>query len=282
MDNILNSIQSYGCLPQQAKVARYIQIAQSAPQNWFGQQIAQICRRLVLRSVSFPLDTEVDGIRMRVFLTDNNSEKKYLFMPWRFDLKERELLARSVPRDGVFVDIGANIGIYSLWVAKHLSRKGRIVSFEPNPPAFERLKFNVNANSDLRSPEWPEVICISKGVSDGLGSLPLFLDPNNLGGSSLVITGTRETTVNIEVVTLLSELKRLEIDHIDALKIDIEGAEEKALLPFLENAERTLLPRLLIMERTHSETNQLCSKLLELNYEIQLKTKLNFVFKLRK
>lgn len=217
---------------------------------------------------------------MRVFLSDNNSEKKYLFMPWRFDLEERKLLAKSIPSNGVFVDIGANIGIYSLWVGKHLSRQGRIISFEPNPPAFERLKFNVDANSDLQGSEWPEVTCISKGVSDRPGSFPLFLDHQNLGGSSLVISDRREATVTVEVVTLLAELERLEIDHIDALKIDIEGAEEQALLPFLECSDRALLPKLLVMERTHSEMNRLHSKLVELKYKVELQTKMNIVYKL--
>lgn len=277
----MNPIQSYGSLPQQPKIAKYIRIAQSAPQNWLGQQIAQVCRKLVLRSASLPIDTEVEGIRMRVFLADNNSEKKYVFMPWRFDLKEREILADSIPKDGVFVDIGANVGIYSLWVAQHLSSQGRVISFEPNPPAFERLQFNVEANIDRLGSQWPEITCVPKGISDDQGSFPLFLDHGNLGGSSLALSKDRETMVNIEVSTLISELKRLGVDQIDALKIDIEGAEEKALIPFLKKAEKTLQPKLLIMERTHSESNQLHSRLLELNYEIKLRTKMNLVYKNR-
>ena len=57
----------------------------------------------------------MDGLQFEFFLRDNNSEKKYLFMPWRFDERERRFLVDSIPADGVFVDIGANVGIYTLY-----------------------------------------------------------------------------------------------------------------------------------------------------------------------
>jgi len=60
------------------------------------------------------LDTAVGAIRLRCYLHDNVSERKFLFLPWLYDQRERDLIAKQLPENGVFVDIGANAGIHPL------------------------------------------------------------------------------------------------------------------------------------------------------------------------
>ena len=45
--------------------------------------------------------------------------------------------------DSIFIDIGGNMGIYSLISTKYINKTGRILSFEPNPKMIERFKFNI-------------------------------------------------------------------------------------------------------------------------------------------
>lgn len=271
----------YGDLPEQYKVSRLIAIAHSVPKNWFGRRIAHLCKKMALLSAVFPLDTQVEGIKLRTFLRDNASERNYVFTPWRFDFEERAMLAGVTPKDGVFVDIGANIGIYSLWMAKHMSAEGRIIAFEPNPPAFARLQFNVEANAEHKTASRPEILCLCKGVSDKCGEFSLYLDPENLGGSSLVMHQVSGTEISVECVTLYEQLLASGVDRIDALKIDIEGAEDLALIPFFKTAPVSLYPRVIAMERVHRQENNALSIALEQSgYRSMCITKMNQIYTL--
>ena len=97
------------------------------------------------------------------------------FMPWRFDLAERTLLVEAMPDDGIFVDVGANVGIYSLYVARHLGRNGRVLSFEPNPAAYERLETNVRLNNEA-------LCCSISPLQLGIADQESFLDLHLYGG----------------------------------------------------------------------------------------------------
>ncbi|WP_200179220.1 FkbM family methyltransferase [Ectothiorhodospira mobilis] len=229
----------YGYYTSNPVFRKLISFAQRAPQNWFGQQLAQLVRKLVLGWGQLPIDVAVGSIKMRCYLRDNNSEKKFVFMPWRFDKRERELLIDNLPKSGTFVDIGANVGIYTLTAATHMDSRGRVVAMEPNPPAFERLTFNIKATR-FGCLDWPRIDALQVGVGDTEAELELHLDPKNLGSSSITthaagIAGRNSGggTVRITCKPLLDILRELSIDRVDVIKIDIEGAEDKALFPYL-------------------------------------------------
>lgn len=266
-----------------AWIGALVSAAQCAPQNWLGQQFAQIARRLVLALAPLPIDVAVGSIRMRCHLRDNNSERKFVFMPWRFDRRERDLLVDALPPDGTFVDIGANVGIYTLTAATHLSAQGRVLALEPNPPAAARLRFNIEATRAGRS-AWPRVEVLELGVSDRAGEFDLHLDAHNLGGSSIadhaVAAGARPGGVTrVRCLPLALILAEQRVERIDVLKIDIEGAEDMALVPFLESAADSQLPRLLIVENSeHLWTRDLVGELGRRGYEVRLRTRMNAVY----
>lgn len=257
---------------------RLLQSAQSAPHNWFGQQWAQIVRKLMLRCLDMPIDVAVGPVRLRAFLHDNNSEKKFVFMPWRFDACERQLLAEVLPCDGVFVDIGANVGLYSIAAAHCLREQGRVIAFEPNPPARARLTFNLDA-SLVNQVGKPRVEILATGVSDQPGHFRLYLDANNLGSSSLLADGSTQQFVEIECHPLAAQLQALQVTRIDALKIDIEGAEDRALVPFFRDAEPRLWPKLIIIENSqHKWQTDLYVLFAQLGYQVQFQNRMNSVF----
>lgn len=268
--------------------AALIGLAQRAPNNWFGVQCAHALRRGVLSFCEPPLDVTVGAVRLRAHLTDNYSEKKFVFTPWRYDRKELQLLTGALPPDGIFVDIGANVGIYSLIVAAHLGPAGRILAIEPNPPAFARLQFNLRATRAERK-DWPYVITLPLGVSDVAGEVELHLAHRDLGGSSLLPAGrdgSRDVncdhaaqSVRITCRPLLEILDEHGLAHIDALKIDIEGAEDAALVPFLTDAADARLPRLIVMENSQDRwTRDLPGSLGARGYRAALRTRLNTVY----
>jgi FkbM family methyltransferase len=264
--------------------SRMLALAQHAPANAFGQQLARLVRGLYLRKAPLPVDVTVEGLRMRCWLRDNTCERKFVFTPWRFDAAERLALAEVLPADGVFVDIGANVGIYTLGAAVRMAGAGRIVAIEPHPRVLERLTFNIAATRAGRG-DWPRVDVMALGVSDVPGRFELRIDGGNLGGGSIAPGGARFSRagavgcVTIECRPLLAILEELDIGRVDALKIDIEGAEDRALLPFLRAAPEPLLPRRLCIENSdHLWSLDLRAALAARGFREHLRTRLNTVY----
>jgi len=255
-------------------------LARRCPCNWPGQRIALLIRRSAMLFVGSPVDVEVEGFRLRASLNDNVSERKYVFMPQCFDPQERALIAAELPADGVFVDIGANIGIYTLNAARRLGANGRILAFEPCPLAYSRLRYNIALNfaPDLRD---RRIVLLPVGVSDRRDTFPLYLDTTNLGGNSLYRHSHDSRSIAVECLTLLEALQSQQVRHIDILKIDIEGAEEQALGPFFASAPPALLPRWLIMENSGQDRrNNLLSVMRDRGYRNAGRFRMNSVYQL--
>jgi FkbM family methyltransferase len=207
-----------------------------------------------------------------------------VFTPWRFDPLELRAMAAALPADGVFVDVGANVGIYSLTAALLMGARGRIVALEPHPLAYERLMFNIEATRAGRA-HWPRIDVLAVGVSDRKESRELRIDGGNLGGGSIAPGAARfsergsEGALTIACRTLSSVLDECGIGRADVLKIDIEGAEDLALEPFLAQAPDERLPRRLIVENSdHLWKCDLRAAIAARGYVAEVRSRLNTVY----
>jgi FkbM family methyltransferase len=260
-----------------------LKVAQNAPQNFLGKQIARLARGLYLRGAALPADISIGDMRLRCYLRDNTSERKFVFTPWRFDPLERDTLATSLPADGVFIDIGANVGIYTLSAALLLGARGHIVALEPNPHAYRRLVFNVEATRAARS-DWPRIDALEIGVADTAGPAALRIDAGNLGGGSIAGAARfskqgSQASLTIICRPLLEILAELAITRVDVLKIDVEGAEDVALRPFLLGADESLLPRRLIVENSEPLwKTDLPGAIAARGYRRLMRTRLNTIY----
>jgi FkbM family methyltransferase len=224
------------------------------PDTYAGLRLAILLRRAVTMRLSYPdgaLDVERWGMRMRLHPRDNGCEKNLLFTPRMYEPEELAALATDIAqakRDGrtfTFVDIGANVGLFSLFVASCAGSAARILAIEPEPGNFARLAFNVRAN-----PGAPIKI-VAKALSDEAGVVAVELDRRDRGGTRIKKIVTAEApaaTVRVPSQTLLELLAGEGIDAVDAIKIDVEGLEDVILHPFFRDAPQRLWPRLVIAE----------------------------------
>jgi FkbM family methyltransferase len=272
--------EPFGAYKPSSKIQRKIAWCQQLPANWFGKQVAQLLRKQVMKNTSLPLDLAFGQVKLRCQLNDNVSERGYVFMPWRWDAIEREVMLKALPKEGVFVDIGANVGIYSAIAATRLNRLGCILAIEPNPPVFERLVFNLAATREgLR--EKPRIETIQQGISDETGEFELYLDKENLGASSLLDNKGSEKSIKVTCSTLLEVIKQQKLSRVDVIKCDIEGAEDRALIPFLMNAPHHLLPHCFIFENNQTQwQGDLLEVLKQRDYIQTHQTRLNFIYQL--
>ena len=224
-------------------------LTRAMPANWLGRRLAILFRRLIMGRIGEGCrDTTLWGMRLRLYPRRNGCEKNALFTPQMFDTMERRILAEAVRRKGgafTFVDIGANVGLYSLYLAS--CGDVRTLAIEPQPGILERLRFhlaaNPSANVDMRA----------VALSDREGEATLVLNDADSGGTHIdKQDGRRDPGERIRVPTksLLALLSEAGIAAIDALKIDVEGAEDIVLAPFLRDAPASLLPRLMLIEDT--------------------------------
>lgn len=272
---------SFGAHAPGALTSAILGVTRAMPDSWLGRRIALALRKLAIRGLKgAPVDVEALGGRMRLHPYRNICEKKVLFTPQYFDPQELAILgrhvdqARAAGRGFHFIDIGANVGAYSVFVAARAGAEARVLAIEPQPDIFERLTFNI------RQCPWPTVKAIACAVADKSGELTLFLDPDNSGKSSLkVLASSAARTIRVPAIPLLQLLDDEHFHRIDGIKLDVEGAEDIILEPFLRTAPDALLPRLIVMEDGSGRWQIDLPELVRARgYRQVLRTRLNFVF----
>lgn len=257
-------------------LARWIiERTQSLPNSWLGRRLYVFLRRIATPLLRRdPLDVERLGARMRLYPYNNICDKKVLFTPQFFDPEEMELLKARVTDGFTFVDVGANIGAYSLFVAAHAGPKARILAIEPQPDVFDRLTYNIRQNP------FGTVKAVACAVADKAGDLTMFVDSRNRGESSVKIVGAGdEDTMRVPATTLLNLVQQEGFSRIDAMKLDVEGAEDIILEPFFRDAPEALCPALLILEKGSGQWQiDLPALLARRGYEKLRETRLNLIF----
>src|SRR5215475_11190401 len=101
--------------------------------------------RLVNLLRAGPIDVTYQGAAFRFHHQASATERGALFNP-DYNLEELDFLRAQVPKGGVFVDIGANVGTYALVLARHVGTNGKVIAVEPHPVTFARLSFNNQAS----------------------------------------------------------------------------------------------------------------------------------------
>jgi FkbM family methyltransferase len=133
---------------------------------------------------------------------------------------------RAVIHPGdTFIDGGANMGFYSLLAASALKGDGRVISFEPDPRNIPILHSNIEINA------LGALIRIEpKALSDRECELDFWGAPENTWGGSLVeLPGTESKLYRVSATTLDQYVVSTNLESVDIIKLDIEGAEPLAL-----------------------------------------------------
>jgi FkbM family methyltransferase len=240
-----NDFSAFGRYRPQGAVARILELTRGASASWAGKRRAFFLRSMAIKALKGrPLDVESLGARMRLYPFNNVCEKRILFTPQYFDLAERELLQSRMRPDIVFLDIGANVGGYSLFVAATAGPKARILAIEPQPEIYERLIYNIRQNP------FASIKAIDCAVADVDGDITLFVDADNRGETSMRIINSDSVGAHIRVPAkaLRNIVTEEGFERIDAMKLDVEGAEDLILEPFFRDVDERLWPQLLLIE----------------------------------
>jgi FkbM family methyltransferase len=131
---------------------------------------------------------------------------------------ETEVVMSMVKPGDTVIDVGANIGYFTLLLARLVGEKGRVIAIEPDPENFALLQKNVAANG------YRNVILMRNAVSNAPGTARLYRSLRS-GGQHSLAPATADSWVDVETVRL-DDVARGAVAFI---KIDVEGAEVAAL-----------------------------------------------------
>ncbi len=139
-----------------------------------------------------------------------------------FEPNETNLVKKVIKRGDVVVDIGANIGYYSLIFLKIIGEEGRVFSFEPDPYCFNLLKKNIEIN------HYNNAMLIQKAISNENGRAKLYISDSYNANQTIHDLHDDRRSIEIETIRL-DDYFRDYNKRIDFIKIDTEGSEAKIL-----------------------------------------------------
>jgi FkbM family methyltransferase len=197
--------------------------------------------KLVNRLRAGPVDVQYQGAAFRFYHQASATERGALFNP-DYNLEELDFLRAHTPPGGVFVDVGANVGTYAMVLARHVGASGRVIAIEPHPVTHARLAFN-RAASGLAQ---VHLVAAAAGPSDG--ELMIETDGDNLGASHIVSGDRPGNAIKVASLRLQRILGDAGADRVDALKIDVEGFEDRVLTGFFKEAPPGVWPRRVVIE----------------------------------
>lgn len=246
--------------------------------------MVSLCRFVCLigqkRGSEGPFDISIfDGVCTRVYPSTNRCEWKVFAGFQNWDAFERQALEKQIFSKKydvfVFVDVGSNVGLYSLFLfgkLKVLNRKSHIIAIEPDRINRERMEFNIRAtNADI------VVVPVAVGNCNGIGYMT---GGSENRGATYFATGNDEQSESVEIQTLDEIVEQQSLDHIDAMKIDVEGQDMLVLQRFFGFSDKSIWPKTLIVETKGLQDLEISEIITKNGYKSIGRTKLNSIFQI--
>src|SRR5690606_5095275 len=196
--------------------------------------MANLVRRLGTGGI---VDVTAREVSFRLRQGTNLIEDGILVHP-AYNGVEIDFLIAGMPEGGSFIDLGANIGLYTLPLARKAGPLGRVLAIDANPDIAKALEFNVAA-SRLSN---VTIACVAAGEAEGRARLGI--DKGDLA----IVEVEEDPAGEVRIRPLADIAADAGLDHVDVLKADIEGFEDKALAPYLLSAGEAMRPKRIVIE----------------------------------
>lgn len=146
-----------------------------------------------------------------------------LYIYREYEPTETLFLTKTLRPGMVFVDVGANIGYYTTLAAKIVGPSGRVIAIEPDLHNYGLLRRNIRRNRFRNC----SLHNIALGASAGV--VQIYASTVNYGDHRVYDGGDERLAKKVQIDTADSIFEREAIDHVDVLKMDVQGFEQKVL-----------------------------------------------------
>ena len=225
--------------------------------NFFYHRTKIIIFRRISNALVKGLEVNVDDvIIILTTISDLHYQAKPFYEKEMFNIIINDLYSNE-DKEIVFIDVGANIGRYSLFLAKRFP-KLKVIAIEPDPDAYSALAKGVKVNG------LTNVIAVNIAVSDINGFTTLF-KKYDASLSSIIDSTNTIKTIKVTTKRLDDVVGGLGLGRVDWVKIDVEGAELHVLRGFRSGIAR-FKPRVIIEVKGFNREG-VFSFFREVNYE---------------
>lgn len=248
-------------------------IGRRLPSGRAGLRLAGAVRPIALSGLNEGTsDIEAFGLKLRLHPKDNLSEKRIFLTPQCFDPEELSEIRQFMSKGHkTFLDIGANAGAYALVAAQAGGSASRVIAVEPQAEMRRRLLFNARQNQ-LHTIEVTGV-----ALSDYEGEDIMRIVTGNHGGAALGGEGKGEA---VRVTTLPKLMDEMQVERIDAMKIDVEGGELPILSALFKEADQARWPKLMVLERAdlaNRDAPDAAALAQSKGYKVKKRTRMNVI-----
>jgi len=239
-------------------VSKVLKPARASIEKRFGAYRIDFIKKLT--NIKYILHMMSDGyyIVMRLQWVDYNITSSSF---------EREVKQIFKPKRGeVVVDLGAHIGLYTIRAARTVGKDGLVIALEPDPENFTLLNVNVKFNT------LSNVVALRMAAYESDGFSIMHKCAGSSGHSLVRVPHKFIGEIKVPTITLDSLVRKYNLDRVDWLKIDVEGAE----LYVLKGADKALdrgIIKNLIVEVWYENANEVFSILKRRGYEITILVK---------
>ncbi|MEK6259343.1 MAG: FkbM family methyltransferase [Planctomycetota bacterium] len=196
--------------------------------------MANLIRRMARNGI---VDVHFRGAAFRLRPEVNLIEDALLVYPG-YNSREIDFLIEGTPKGGVFIDLGSNVGLYTLALAAHIGPEGMALAIDANPDMAAALRFNVAASG------FENVRIVNVAVGESASRADLLGGRNDLA----IVHVAENPNGNIEIRPLADIVREAKLTRVDTLKADIEGFEDQALIPYLNTVDDALKPKRISIE----------------------------------
>lgn len=176
------------------------------------------------------------------------------------------------PKNGdVIAEMGAYMGYYTLYLSQLVGERGRIIAIEPMPDNLEFLKNNIEKNNIKN------VTIVPKGVWNEPGELTFYKNKDDHQSGSLLLKNNNKDKIEIPVDSLDNIIDKAQVNDVDFMIIQLNGAEYEALQGLTKIRPKNLAIAARY-DKDHIKTSEKIKQLLEQrNYTVTI-VKQDYVF----
>lgn len=165
-----------------------------------------------------------------------------IFTPQWYDFKERKFLKGILTKGDYVVDVGANVGAYTLIFSNLIGSSGEITAIEADEENFNRLAHNLKINGI----DWVRIHNV--GVSDKCEILPFNLNAENNAGAHSFLVKSASGSSKVHTIKCVPLFDLIERKRPKLIKLDIEGFEWRVLRRFFVDSPEFLWPKYILLE----------------------------------